>query len=504
MVAVGSPLVLELRDVSKHFPGVQALRNVNLTVHGSEIHALVGENGAGKSTLTKIIAGVYPPSEGQLLLRGEMQRFRSPYEAQKAGIGVLYQEFNLLPELSIAENVFLGSEPQQGSLPLINWKEMHQKTSELLRRIGLLFDPDTGVARLSVAQQQMVGVAKALHHNARLIVMDEPTTRLTEYETADLFRVIQALKRAGVAVLFISHRLEEVKQICDRVTILRDGEVVATLNARETSLEELTRLILGRHLSEKFPRRQARIGSEILRVQSLTRYDVFEDVSLTLNAGEILGIFGLVGSGRTALLRAIFGLDSVDEGQLYVDRRLTQIRSPQDAIGYGIGLLTEDRQRQGLLLDMGVSENITLTALEHRTPGMWIDHEHEAALTHHYIKQLHIDVPHPDFKTQYLSGGTQQKVIMAKWLAAGPRILLCDEPTQGVDIGGKVEIYNLMNELAENGVGIIMVSADLTEIMSMCDRFLILRGGRVITTLSSDETDEATVLAYAVGGTRDD
>jgi ribose transport system ATP-binding protein len=504
MAADGSALELEIRDVSKYFPGVQALRNVNLSVHSGEVHALVGENGAGKSTLTKIIAGVYPPSDGQVLLRGKTQRFRSPYDAQKAGIGVLYQEFNLLPELSIAENIFLGSEPQQGSLPLIDWSQMHKQAGKLLKRIGLSFDPETLVAKLSIAQQQMIGVAKALHHNARLIVMDEPTTRLTEHETGDLFGLIQVLKRAGVAVIFISHRLEEVKQICDRATILRDGEVVATVEVSDTSVEELTRLVLGRRLAEKFPRRQARIGQEILRVQSLTCYDKFEDVTFTLNAGEILGVFGLVGSGRTALLRAIFGLDAVDEGQLYLDRRLAHIHSPQDAISHGLGLLTEDRQRQGLLLEMGVSENITLTALEHDTPGLWIDHSRESALTDHYIKQLRIDTPHPAFKTLYLSGGTQQKVILAKWLATGPRILLCDEPTQGVDIGGKVEIYTLMNDLAENGVGIIMVSADLTEILRMCDRFLILRAGQVVATLACDDSDEAMVLAYATGDNPDD
>jgi ribose transport system ATP-binding protein len=503
-MAVPSPLILELRDLSKDFPGAHALRSVNLHVHCGEVHALIGENGAGKSTLAKIIAGVYPPTGGQLVLHGQSQCFSSPHDAQQAGVGVLYQELNLLPELSIAENIFLGNEPQQGSLPLIDWKQMHLRTEEILHRIGLRLEPDTPVAQLSVGQQQMVAVAKALHHNARLIVMDEPTTRLTKYETGSLFQVIQTLKNAGVTVLFISHRLEEVKQICDRATVLRDGEVVSTVDVRATSLEELAQLVLGRKLSEKFPLRKAHIGPEILRVRSLTRYDAFEDVSFTLNAGEILGIYGLVGSGRTALLRAIFGLDVVDEGEIYVGRRLAQIHSPQDGIGYGIGLLTEDRQRQGLLLERGVSENINLTALEHGTPGPLIDHDRESELASHYIRQLRINIPHPDFKALYLSGGTQQKVILAKWLAAGPRILLCDEPTQGVDIGGKKEIYKLMNELTDSGVGIVMVSPDLTEVLRMCDRFLILRAGRMVTTLACEDTDEATALAYALGAMPDE
>ncbi|MBN2469863.1 MAG: sugar ABC transporter ATP-binding protein [Anaerolineae bacterium] len=504
MMAARPTLILELQAISKYFPGVCALRNVTFSLRSGEVHALIGENGAGKSTLTKIIAGVYPPTEGQIVLHGKPQTFRSPYEAQQAGIGVLYQEFNLLRELSIAENIFLGNEPQQGSLPFIDWKEMRRKTAEVLQHTGLSLDPDTPVEQLSVAQQQMVGVAKALHHNARLIVMDEPTTRLTERETGDLFRVIQALKQAGVAVLFISHRLEEIKQICDRATILRDGEVVATVDVRTTSIEGLSQLVLGRQLSEKYPLRDPCVGPELLRIQGLTRYDIFEDVSFTLNAGEILGIYGLVGSGRTALLRAIFGLDAVDEGQIFIDRRLAQIRSPQDSISYGIGLLTEDRQRQGLLLEMGVRENITLTALEHGSPGPLIDHIRDSELADRYIRQLRIDTPYPGFKTLYLSGGIQQKVILGKWLATGPRILLCDEPTQGIDIGGKVEIFNLMNALANDGVGIVMVSTDVTEILGMCDRFLILRDGRVVTTLAGKEADEETVLAYALGDQPDD
>jgi ribose transport system ATP-binding protein len=491
---------LELHHVSKRFPGVLALQDITWSVLAGEVHALLGENGAGKSTLTKIIGGVYPPDKGTLLLFGEPQRFDSPHDAQKAGIGILYQELNLLPDLSIAENIFLGSEPQQYGLPVIDWKEMHRQTAELLARIGMTLPTETKVGALSVAQQQMVQVVKALHHHARLIVMDEPTTRLTEYETRDLFGVIQALKREGVTVIFISHRLEEIKQICDRVTILRDGCVVETLDVAATSLEKMTTLMLGHYLSERFPRRQAQIGEELLRVQGLTRYGIFEDVDFTLHSGEILGITGIVGSGRTALLRSIFGIDAVDEGQFYVRRSLVQMHTPQDAIACGIGLLTEDRQRQGLVLEMGVSENISLASLENEPPGMLLDHAHEAEVATYFVKQLRINVPQIDFKTRYLSGGTQQKVAISKWLATGPHILLCDEPTQGIDVGAKTEIYRLMNELVESGIGIVMSSADIMEILGMCDRLLILRNGRIIRTLRRNEADEATVLAYATGG----
>lgn len=493
-------VVLELKQISKQFPGVIALHDVNLTLCAGEIHALLGENGAGKSTVAKIIAGVYPPTSGELWLNGEVQRFNSPHDAQKAGIGILYQEMNLLPELSVAENVFLGSEPHQHVLPVIDWKQVHQKTGELLKRLGLNLSPQTKVGTLSVAQQQMVQVIKALHQNARVIVMDEPTTRLTEFETHDLFRVMHSLKHEGVAIIFISHRLEEVKQICDRATILRDGHVVTTVNTADTTLEAMTQFMLGRPLTERFPRRQVTIGDELLRVQGLTRYGMFEDIDFTLHTGEVLGITGLVGSGRTALLRAIFGVIPVDEGQFYVNRHHVQIHTPQDAIGHGIGLLTEDRQRDGLVLEMSVGENITLASLENEPPGPLIDHSQEAELSAYYIRQLRIATPHADFKTRNLSGGTQQKVVLSKWLATGPRILLCDEPTQGIDIGAKTEIYRLMNDLVEAGIGIVLVSADITEVVGMCDRVIVLRDGHMVCTLSREEAGEAAVLAYAMEG----
>ncbi|HML23470.1 MAG TPA: sugar ABC transporter ATP-binding protein [Aggregatilinea sp.] len=502
-MSTNTAVILDLQHVSKQFPGVLALQDVTLALHVGEVHALLGENGAGKSTLTKIIAGVYPPTSGEIRLFGEPCQFAAPHDAQKAGIGVLYQEFNLLPELSVAENVFLGSEPEQHGLPVIDWKGMHQRTRDLLERLGTSISPDATVGNLSVAQQQMVQVVKALHQNAKLIVMDEPTTRLTEFEARDLFAVVRALKREGVTIIFISHRLEEVKQICDRATILRDGEVVATVDVASTSLETLAALMLGHRLAQRFPPRHMHQGDELLRVQGLTRYGAFEDIDFALYGGEILGITGLVGSGRTALLRAIFGIIPVDEGHFYVDRRLAQIHSPQDAIAHGIGLLTEDRQREGLVLEMGIGENITLASLEHDPPGLLIDHQHEAELTDYFIRELRISTPHPDFQTRYLSGGTQQKIVISKWLATGPRILLCDEPTQGVDIGAKVEIYRLMNDLVENGLGIVMVSADISEVLGMCDRLIVLRDGQIVARLARGEASESTVLAYAMGETPD-
>ncbi|MBZ0321010.1 MAG: sugar ABC transporter ATP-binding protein [Anaerolineae bacterium] len=486
--------------MSKQFPGVMALQAVDLEVHAGEIHALLGENGAGKSTLAKIIGGVYPPTSGEIYLNDVLQNFHSPYDAQKAGVGMLYQELNLLPELTIAENIFLGSEPKQAILPFIDWKRIHRQTAILLEKVGLEVSFKVKVGSLSIAQQQMVQLAKALHQNIQLLIMDEPTARLTHHETENFFHSVQALKHQGVAILFISHRLDEVKNHCDRATILRDGQVVATLDVKEHSLDTISTLILGRHLSEKFPQRQAQYGAELLRVQGLTRYGIFEDIGFTLREGEILGITGLVGSGRTAILRAIFGLEPVDEGDFYINRHRVQIRSLQDAIQYGIGLLTENRQQQGLVLEMNIRENIHLASLEKAPAGPFIDHQQEAQLSAYYIRKLGIEAPSHDFKTRHLSSGNQQKVILSKWLATSPHILLCDEPTQGVDIGGKTEIYHLMNQLLDRGMGIVMVSGDINEILEMCDRVIVLHKGRIAATLPCSETDEASVLAYALHG----
>lgn len=494
-----SPIILELRQISKHFPGVVALQDVNLVLRQGEVHGLIGENGAGKSTLSKIIAGVYPPTSGDLLMWGKPQSFGSPHEAQCAGISILFQELNILPELSIAENIFLGSEFQQHRFPVINWRKTHARARELMEQVGLSCSPSTKVGTLSVAKQQTVQLIKALHHQARLIIMDEPTTRLSEYETRDLFRIIQTLKQNQVTIIFISHRLEEIKHICDRATILRHGRIVETVEMDKTSLESMTTAMLGRRLSERFPRRTATPGSELLRVQSLTRYGTYEDIDFTLHTGEILGITGLVGSGCTAILRAVFGMEHPDEGQFFVDRHLVHIQSPRDAIMQGIGLLTDDRQGEGIVLDMGVGENITLASLADDPPGPFIDHSQEAEITNYFIKELRINTPHPAFKTRHLSGGTQQKVILSKWMATGPRVLLCDEPTQGVDIGAKTEIYQLMNELTENGIGIVIASAEISEILGLCDRFLVLHAGRIVCAFTRGEADEATVLQCAMG-----
>jgi ABC-type sugar transport system ATPase subunit len=485
--------ILQLRNISKHFPGVQALAQVNIAVRRGTIHALIGTNGAGKSTLTKIIAGVYLPSSGEIHFAGETCLFHIPSDAQAVGISTLYQELTLLSDLTVAENVFLGSEPAR---PLIQWGDMFAYTASMLRQMRLDFRADTKVSALSIAQRQMVQIIKALKQNARLIVMDEPTARLTDYEAEELFDVIHDLKEKGVTIIYITHRLEEIERHCDYVTILRDGKVVDTRHVSDITTRTLADMMLGRPLLEHFPRRSPHIGEELLRVQGLTRYGTLEDVDLMLHSGEMLGITGIIGAGGTALLHEIFGLDPIDEGQIYVNYRLVQIRSPQDAISYGIGLVSENRQENGLLLDMGIVENINLSLLEKVPPGPLIDHKHEAQLALHYVESLSINIPYPDFKARHLSGGNQQKVIVSKWMATNPKILLCDEPTQGIDIGAKAELYRVMDDLTRHGAGLIMVSNDITEILNVCDRVLVMKHGQVICNLRCENTDRQTILSY--------
>ncbi len=494
-------ILLELIGISKSFPGVQALKDVSLDVAHGETHILLGENGAGKSTLIKILTGVYQPDSGSILFKGKPVHFRQPGDAQKAGISAIYQERNLVQHLSIAENVYLGSEPHKfPGLPIIDRKRMIAGAQSLLDRLGLMLDPEMPVKELNLVEQQMVEVARALHLAADLIIMDEPTAAFSGREVADLFNVIQALRTQGVAVIYISHRLEEVLQIGDRATVLRDGSKISTLALDKTSLDDLIRLIVGRSLPEKFPKSATAPGPELLRVEGLRRAGVIEDVSLSLHAGEILGIAGLVGAGGTSLARAIFGADPVEAGAIYLDGQQIQIHSPQDAIAQGIGLLTEDRLEQGLILDMPAQDNVTLAALENAWPGPFIDHRLESDLAKRYTEQLGVRAENLRQPALFLSGGTQQKIVLSKWLVADARVLIFDEPTRGIDVGARVEIYRLMNDLAAEGIGIIIASADLTEILGMCDRILVMRQGRIVANLPRASASKQAILSYAGGG----
>ncbi len=491
--------LLELRGVSKSFPGVQALSQVDLDVQAGEVHALIGENGAGKSTLIKLLSGVYPHDSGEIRFDNTVVSFTSPQDSQQAGIHTLYQEFNLLPQLTVAENIFLGAEPQLKHLPFIDWHEMRRQSRNVLNLLGLDIDPETRVSSLSVAEQQMVELAKTLHAQAKLVIMDEPAASLSTRELEVLFKVIRSVKGQNIGVLYISHRLDEVLAIADRVTILRDGRRVASVNATECSVDQLVRMMLGRAVNHRFLRKSAVPGAEILRVENLTRKPTFENVAFTLYAGEIVGLAGLVGSGRSAVVRAIFGLDPADSGTIYVDGHAVSIQSPKDAVAHGMGLLPEDRQEQALLLEMSARENISLATLGQSGP--LIDIEKEADLAEHYIKRLRMKIPGPEAKAKYLSGGTQQKLILSRWLAVHPRILFFDEPTRGIDIGAKIEIYRLLSEMANRGITILIVSSELPEIVGVCDRALVMNAGRLVATLEHDQLTEEALARYVMGET---
>lgn len=491
--------LLELRKVSKAFPGVQALFQVDLDVQAGEVHALIGENGAGKSTLIKLLSGVYTRDSGTVSFDGREASFSTPQESQRVGIRTLYQETNLLPQLTVAENIYLGDEPRLKWLPLIDWREMRRGAADLLGLLKLDIEPDTPVCDLSVAEQQMIELAKALHVQARLLIMDEPTATLSRREVDTLFRLIRLIKTQGIAIIFVSHRLDEVLEIADRATILRDGRRVTTLDVSDATLDQLVRLISGKPGAHLFTRAHAdhRLLPEALRVEALTRTPTFENVSFALHAGEIVGLTGPIGSGRTALVRVMFGLEPPDGGVVLVDGQPVSIRTPQDAINLGMGLLPAERHEEALLLEMPAPENISLAALVNGGPV--INRDDEMALADEYIRRLRIKVPDLETKVKELSGGTQQKIILSRWLAVHSRILIFDEPTRGIDIGGKIEIYRLLNELARKGMAILIVSSEFFELTRLCDRVLIMRSGRLVATLEGEEITSQALTRHVVG-----
>jgi ribose transport system ATP-binding protein len=497
--------LLRLEGISKSFPGVRALHNVHMEVCRGEVHALLGENGAGKSTLMKILSGAYSRDSGQIYWEGRPIEIHNPRGAQDLGIGIIYQEFNLVPQLSIAENVWISREPfRNRRLQWLDWKEMRRKTQVLLDELHLPLDPKQPVAGLGVAQQQMVEIAKALSLDAKLLIMDEPTSALTDMEIKQLFTVIRRLKARGVAVVFISHHLEEVFEICDRGTVLRDGEFIATVGLAGVTEEDIIRLMVGRNLEQQYPKAPARRGEEALRVENLNRSGVLHDVSFSAFAGEILGIAGLVGAGRTELMRAVFGADPIDSGRIVIFGKETAVKSPQTAIRAGVGLLPEDRKQQGLVLMLSVLHNMSMASLDKLTSHLLLRLGDERQQAAGFVDKLRIATPGVNQQVQFLSGGNQQKVVLAKWLASQSKILIFDEPTRGIDVGAKVEVYNLMNSLVENGVAVIMVSSEMLELLGMSDRILVMHEGRLTAELSRAEATEEKILAAAMGAEQHD
>jgi ABC-type sugar transport system ATPase subunit len=509
-----SPPLLRVEQVSKSFPGVLALQDVSLEVYPGEVLGLVGENGAGKSTLMKILSGVYAPDGGQILLDGQPVSIHDPRHAQRLGISIIYQEFNLMPNLSVEENVFVGREPNSGGI--VRWRDLRRQTQDLLNQLGVQLNPSATVRDLSVAEQQMVEIAKALSMNARLVIMDEPTSALTETEVTALFAIIRGLRERGLAVIYISHRLEEIFDICDRVTVLRDGQLAGDLSISEATPDRIVRLMVGRPLGDLFrpeeaERRLAVLTEQqpapILEVRGLGRTGtlrdasaiVLEDISFALRPGEIVGLSGLVGSGRTEIARAIFGADDYDRGEILVHGRPTRIRSPRDAIQLGIGLVPEDRKLQALVLKLAIRENLALSILGRLSRFGVVRLRPERAMARQLVESLRVRTPSIDQKVLNLSGGNQQKVVIAKWLALHPKILIMDEPTRGIDIGAKAEVHGLMHQLAGDGVAILMISSELPEILFMSDRILVMRQGRIAGELPRSAATQETIMALATG-----
>lgn len=490
--------ILEMVGISKTFPGVKALDKVNLRAYEGEVMALLGENGAGKSTLMKILSGVYQRDEGEIKIEGQDVEIKNIKDAQKLGISIIHQELSLLTNLSIYENLFLGCEIRDGLK--LNKKEMVKKSEELLREFDLNISPKTIVKELTVGEMQMVEIIKAVSKDARIIIMDEPTTALTEVETQKLFKIIEQLKSQNVAVIYISHRMEEIFKICDRVTVLRDGTFIGEEYIKNVSRDDLISMMVGRKLEEQFPYVEVKPGKAILEVKNIKWNDKIKDVSFELKSGEILGIAGLMGSGRTEVAKLIFGEYKKTSGEVYIDGKKVDIKSPKDAINSGIAYLSEDRKKEGLILKLSVLENMTISNLsKYENRIKRIDRSKELDDCKEYTKKLSIKTFSPYQLVKNLSGGNQQKVIIAKWLLNLPKVLIIDEPTKGIDVGAKKEIYEILNELKLQGKGVIMISSDMEEILGVSDRIIVMHEGKITGEISRKEANQEIIMKYAVG-----
>ncbi len=473
---MNTPL-LEMEGIEKSFPGVRAIRQGRFELRAGEIHALMGENGAGKSTLIKILAGAHQPDAGALRLDGAPVRIPTPHEARRLGVAVIYQEFNLVPALTVRENLFLGRERARGGFIAVS--EERKVAGELFERLGFPLELDALCRDLPIAQQQAVEIAKALLEKARILVMDEPTAALSSREVEKLFQVVRDLRGQGIGIIYVSHRLDEIFALCDRVTVMRDGEHIATTPVSELSRQRLIELMVGRKLEAEFPKRAAKIGPPSLEARGLCRGHAVQDVSLSIRSGEVLGLTGLVGAGRTELARLLFGADRAEAGTISLQGRQPALRSPRDAIRSGICLLTEDRKQQGLVLGLPVRENFALPNLPFFSRLGFMRRRREREACNGFVRQLRIKVSHPEQLARNLSGGNQQKVVLAKWLQANSAVVIFDEPTRGIDVGAKFEIYQLINDLAAAGKAILMISSELPEILGMSDRILVMRSGRI-------------------------
>lgn len=490
---------IEMKGIHKSFGSNQVLKNAGFELKDSEVHALMGENGAGKSTLMKILTGVYTKDAGTILVDGKEVVYKNPQEAEKAGIVFIYQELNVLFDLTVVENLFMGKEITK-KFGICDKKAMREKAQEIMDKMGVKIPVDAVMSDLSVGQQQMVEICKALMVDAKVLIMDEPTAALTQSETKVLFDVIKALRKKGVSIVYISHRMEEIFELCDRITILRDGAYIGTRDIKDIDMDGIVQMMIGREIGERYPKREVTIGEEVLRVEGFTKNKVFHDVSFTVRAGEVLGVSGLMGAGRTEIMQAIFGNLSHESGRIFIEGKEVKIKNPRQAIAAGIGFITEDRKTEGLLLEKSIADNITIANLGKLSGNGVLSKKKSEELVKQGIEEFHVKCFGPEHECNNLSGGNQQKVVLAKWIFTDPKILILDEPTRGVDIGAKKEIYNVINQLAAKGVAVIMVSSELPEVLGMSDRIMVVREGEVRGIVDGKDADQAKIMTLATGG----
>ncbi len=491
--------ILNLRKISKYFPGIRALDEVDFTVRTGEVHALVGENGAGKSTLVKIMTGIYQPTSGSIYMNEEKVIFPSPIHSQKAGISAIHQEATMFPELSVVENIFMGHHIKKSERGLLNWVEMKKRTRELLTRLEMDIDVDILVKDLSIAQRHMVEIAKALSMDAKVVIMDEPTSALTLKEVEYLYRIIKKLKSQGRAIIFISHKFEEIFDIADHFTVLRDGKYIGEGEIKDSSQDEIIRMVAGRTLDKMFPKIDTKPGKVVLKVEGLSRPGIFKDISFELHRGEILGFFGLVGAGRSEVMQTIFGIDTKKDGEITINGKKVDINNPNEAMAKGIAYVPEDRQLQGAILDMSIKDNISLPIIDKLSKFIFLNHPKEWEITEQYARDMDIRATTWQQLVLSLSGGNQQKVVLAKWLATAPRILIMDEPTKGIDVGTKVAVHRIMSRLANEGIAIILVSSELPEILGMSDRIIVMHEGIITSCFNRDEANSENIIRAATG-----
>lgn len=490
---------IEMKGINKSFGSNQVLKDAGFLLKDGEVHALMGENGAGKSTLMKILTGVYTKDSGKVIVDGEEVSYKTPQEAEKAGIVFIYQEINALFDLTVEENMFMGKEITK-KFGVCDKKAMREKAKEVMDKVGVSIPVDAVMSDLSVGQQQMIEICKALMVDAKVIIMDEPTAALTESETEGLFKVINQLRKKGVSIVYISHRMEEIFALCDRITILRDGQYIDTKEIKDLTMDDVVQMMIGREIGERFPKRTSKIGDVVLKVEGLTSGKLFHDVDFEVRAGEVLGVAGLMGAGRTEIMQAIFGNLKKDSGKIYIDGEEVSIKNPRHAIKAGIGFVTEDRKTEGLLLEKSIAENIEIANLGKVSKGGVLRKEKQDEIVKKGIDEFRVKCFGPWHECNNLSGGNQQKVVLAKWVYTDPKILILDEPTRGVDIGAKKEIYDVINELAAKGVAVIMVSSELPEVLGMSDRIMVIREGEVRGIIDGKEADQAKIMTLATGG----